>query len=167
MTDRETKTVKMLIDQRGSEDGFNIQMFKKGKAYDMELSLADAFITEGWAEQLLADKPKKKTTKKAVRGAPENKMLDGAPEDKADNEHNDPNDEDEYSEPDAGEDGGEVDPAEPDGAIDPPTETPDDYPPLSYAKHTAFGRWYVFSQDGAKLSGPHSKADVIEKGFET
>ena len=155
------KTVTMLVDQRGSEDGHTIQMFKKDEVYDMEMSLALAFIDEKWA------KPggKLKAATKAVKEKLENKQLDGAPENKAADG--------EGGEPDAGEDGGEAEGDEepegedtdPDGEPDP--DMKDDYPPLSYAKHTSFGRWYVFSEDGKKLSGPHKKQEVIDKGFET
>jgi hypothetical protein len=147
------KTVKMLVDMRGSEDGHTIKMFKKDETYDMEASLADTFISEDWAKAV------GKAAKKAVKNTLDNKMLDGAPDDKAEigNYHDDPDDEDEYFEPDTGQDGGEVDEAQ---------DVPEDYPPLSYAKHTSFGRWYVYSKDGEKLSGPHTKQEVMGMGFE-
>ncbi len=154
----ERTKVKILQSMRGSEDGHTLQMFEKGKTYDMEFHLAVTFVNEGWAElvEKTVKKPVKKAAKKAAKGAPENKMLDGAPDDKADPVEVEDED---YTviEPgeDAGEEGGEVE------------DEAADFPPLSYAKHSSFGRWFIHTQDGAKISGPHSKQEVIDLGFET
>jgi hypothetical protein len=44
--------VKMLIDQRGSEDGVRVKQFNQGQIYIMTGSLAGVFLKEKWAVEM-------------------------------------------------------------------------------------------------------------------
>jgi hypothetical protein len=41
--------VTMLADRRGTEDGYTIHLFQRGKSYDLSTSLAKAFLAVGCA----------------------------------------------------------------------------------------------------------------------
>jgi len=45
------KTVKMLIDQRGSQDGITIEEFNKGEVYTISDRLAEIFIDSKIAKE--------------------------------------------------------------------------------------------------------------------
>lgn len=58
-----TMKIRMLIDQKGSPDGIQVNEYEAGKKYDLPANLAQVFLDNNWAE--------------------EDKAFDSAPEKKA------------------------------------------------------------------------------------
>jgi len=63
--------VRMVSTQKGSPNGIAIKLYTKGKVYDVPDELGKVFLQESWAEKLRD--VEKKTVKKALKAAPENK----------------------------------------------------------------------------------------------
>jgi hypothetical protein len=73
------KTIRMLENRTGSEDGIHIKLFEKGKIYEVTEELANSFVI-GLKEFQVAEfyvEPKKEIKKeKKMAEAPKNKSVD-------------------------------------------------------------------------------------------
>ena len=56
------KKIKMKIDKKGSQDGVTLRQFKEGEDYTITDWLADVFLKENWAEEILTPEILKKET---------------------------------------------------------------------------------------------------------
>ncbi|MGE0754578.1 MAG: hypothetical protein AB7L92_05400 [Alphaproteobacteria bacterium] len=48
-------TIRMLCTRTGSEDGHAVQLFRRGRIYNVADTLARYFICCGWAEEVLPE----------------------------------------------------------------------------------------------------------------
>jgi hypothetical protein len=65
--------IKMLRNERGSQDGVLIQNFKEGETYDVVANLASVFVDVMKVAEYVKDEP---IEQKSMGSAPENKMAD-------------------------------------------------------------------------------------------
>lgn len=66
--------IRMNVTQQGSTDGMQVNTYEAGRVYDLPLSLAEVFLSEGWARE-----------DKAIDKVPEVKASGTKAKSKADN----------------------------------------------------------------------------------